>query len=79
MGGGGADAGGLCALLTLTSVLKPDHFLVYYPPNLTQVVTLLEHLKILALPYLQERTLEVIHREWGVHSPSPSHTPSSNK
>lgn len=56
-------------LPALTPALKPDRFVVCYLPNITQVVTLLEHLKAQALPYLHERTLEVIHREWDIRPP----------
>jgi len=56
-------------LAAVTPVLKPDRFLVCYLPNITQVVTLLEQLKLRPLPYLHERTLEVLHREWDVRPP----------
>lgn len=56
-------------LPAITPALKVDRFLVCYLPNLTQVITLLEQLKALQLPFLHERTLEVQHREWDVRPP----------
>jgi tRNA (adenine57-N1/adenine58-N1)-methyltransferase len=52
-----------------TPALKPDRFLVCYLPNITQVITLLEYIKTQNLPYLLERTLEVLHREWEIRPP----------
>lgn len=56
-------------LPAVTPALKPDRFLACYLPNLTQVVALLEYLQAQRLPYLVERTLEVLHREWDVRPP----------
>lgn len=56
-------------LPSITPALKTDRCVVCYLPNITQVVTLLEALKAQELPYLHERTLEVIHREWDVRPP----------
>jgi tRNA (adenine57-N1/adenine58-N1)-methyltransferase len=56
-------------LRAVTPALKPDRFLVTYLPNLTQVLALLEHLRTHNLPYLHERTLEVMHREWDLRPP----------
>lgn len=56
-------------LPAVTPALKPDRFLVCYLPNITQVVVLLEHLRVHHLPYLHERTLEVQHREWDIRPP----------
>lgn len=56
-------------LPAVTPALKPDRFLVCYLPNITQVVTLLEQIKAQPLPYLHERTLEVLHREWDIRPP----------
>lgn len=58
-------------LPALTPALKPDRFLACYLPNLTQVVALLEYLRAHSLPYLHERTLEVLHREWDVRPHRP--------
>lgn len=65
------------ALNNIAPALKTDRFLVCYLPNLTQVITLLEQIKTLQLPFLHERTLEVQHREWDVRPPSP--TPSFSR
>ncbi|GEM86290.1 tRNA (adenine(58)-N(1))-methyltransferase TrmI [Meiothermus granaticius NBRC 107808] len=56
-------------LPAVTPALKLDRFLVCYLPNLTQVIVLLEQIKDQRLPYLLERTLEVLHREWDVRPP----------
>lgn len=56
-------------LEAITPALKPDRFVVSYLPNITQVTTLLEHLQTTGLPYLHERTLEVLHREWDIRPP----------
>ncbi len=56
-------------LPAVTPALKPDRFVACYLPNLTQVVALLEHLQAQKLPYLHERTLEVLHREWDIRPP----------
>lgn len=57
------------ALQAIAPALKPDRFLVAYLPNITQVVALIEYLNQHALPYRNERTLEVIHREWDIRPP----------
>jgi tRNA (adenine57-N1/adenine58-N1)-methyltransferase catalytic subunit len=56
-------------LSSITPALKIDRFLVCYLPNLTQAITLLEHLQTQKLPYLLGRTLEVQHREWDLRPP----------
>jgi len=56
-------------LQAVTPALKADRFLVAYLPNITQVVTLLEQIKNRQLPYLHERTMEVLHREWDIRPP----------
>lgn len=56
-------------LPAVTPALKPDRFLACYLPNLTQVIALLQAIESQGLPYLHERTLEVLHREWDVRPP----------
>ncbi|RDI95158.1 tRNA (adenine-N1)-methyltransferase [Meiothermus sp. QL-1] len=56
-------------LPAVTPALKVDRFLACYLPNLTQVLTLLQSIEAQKLPYLLERTLEVLHREWEIRPP----------